>query len=189
MTDLSQNETMSPDQLEAEADRARQRLNATVDELLQNLRPKSLASEWAQNTGLNRLTAGDTIEFAYRRHPVALTLAGLGIGLLAYASTRRRASPSPQNRQSFTQSIGESFAELGDTITNIIRERARQNSERLLRIAEKEVAATTERVTDAVEQSLEGWMAKIPGPPAAQPLLTSSAQLLLAAALQAILRK
>ncbi|MBV8767481.1 MAG: DUF3618 domain-containing protein [Hyphomicrobiales bacterium] len=188
MIDMAEDETSSPAELEAQVDRARQRLDATVDELLQNLRPKSLASEWAQSAGLNQLTSGDTIELAYRRHPVALTLAGLGIGLLAYASTRRRPSSS-RSRQSFTQSMGDSFAELGDTVTGIVRERARQNSERLLRIAEKEVAATTERLTDAVEHSLQGWMSKMPGPPAAQPLITSSAQLLLAAALQAILRK
>ncbi|MBV8448318.1 MAG: DUF3618 domain-containing protein, partial [Hyphomicrobiales bacterium] len=77
---MAEDETSSPAELEAQVDRARQRLDATVDELLQNLRPKSLASEWAQSAGLNQLTSGDTIELAYRRHPVALTLAGLGIG-------------------------------------------------------------------------------------------------------------
>lgn len=181
-------ETLTADQLEAEADRARERLNATVDELLLNLRPKSLASEWMQSSGLNEMTAGETIEAAYRRHPVAIALFGLGLGLLAALGTRRAVSRTGGG-QSFTRSMGESFADLGDTVTGIIRERARQNSDRLLKIAEREVAATTERVADAVEHSLEGWLAKIPAPPAAQPLLTSGAQLLLATALQAILRK
>ncbi len=181
-------ETLSADQLEAEADRARERLNGTVDELLLNLRPKSLASEWMQSSGLNEMTAGDTIEAAYRRHPVGITLFGLGLGLLAAVGTRRAMS-SRAGEQGFTRSLGASFGELGDTVTGIIRERARQNSERLLKVAEREVAATTERVADAVGHSLEGWLAKIPAPPTAQPLLTSGAQLLLATALQAILRK
>jgi hypothetical protein len=187
MNDTSEN--LSADQLEAEADRARERLNATVDELLVNLRPKSLASEWMQGSGLNETTAGETIELAYRRHPVAITLFGLGLGLLAVVGTRRAVSSRAGGSRSVSQSIGQSFADLGDTVTGIIRERARQNSERLLKIAEREVATTTERMADAVEHSLEGWLAKIPAPPAAQPLLTSGAQLLLAAALQAILRK
>jgi hypothetical protein len=182
-------ETLTADQLEAEADRARERLNATVDELLLNLRPKSLASEWMQSSGLNEMTAGETIETAFRRHPVAIALFGLGLGLLATAGTRRALSSRTGAGQSFTQSMGESFADLGDTVTGIIRERARQNSDRLLQIAEREVAATTTRMADAVEHSLQGWLGKIPAPPAAQPLLTSGAQLLLATALQAILRK
>jgi F0F1-type ATP synthase membrane subunit b/b' len=187
MNDTS--ETLTADQLEAEADRARERLNATVDELLLNLRPKSLASEWMQSTGLNEMTAGETIELAYRRHPVAITLFGLGLGFLAVAGTRRAAASRSAGRETFAQSVGQSFADLGDTVTGIVRERARQNSERLLKIAEREVAATTERMADAVEHSLEGWLAKIPAPPAAQSLLTCGAQLLLATALQAILRK
>ena len=187
MNDTS--ESLSADQLEAEADRARERLNATVDELLLNLRPKSLASEWMQGSGVSERTAGETIELAYRRHPVAITLFGLGLGFLAVVGTRRAVASRAGAGASVTQSIGQSFAELGDTVTDIVRERARQNSERLLKIAEREVAATTERMADAVEHSLEGWLAKIPAPAAAQPLVTSGAQLLLAAALQAILRK
>jgi hypothetical protein len=185
----NESETLTADQLEAEADRARERLNATVDELLLNLRPKSLASEWMESSGLNEMTAGETIEAAYRRHPVAITLFGLGLGLLAALGTRRAVSSRTGGGRSFTRSMGESFADLGDTVTGIVRERARQNSDRLLKIVEKEVATTTERMADAVEHSLEGWLAKTPAPPAAQPLLTSGAQLLLATALQAILRK
>jgi hypothetical protein len=187
MSDTS--EHLTADQLEAETGRARERLTATVDELLLNLRPKSLASEWMQSTGLNEMTAGDTIELAYRRHPVAITLFGLGLGALAVAGARKAASSHAAGRQSFTQSVGQSFADLGDTVTGIVRERARQNSERLLKVAEREVAETTERMADVVEHSIEGWFAKIPAPPAAQPLLTCGAQLLLATALQAILRR
>jgi hypothetical protein len=182
-------ERLTADQLEAEADRTREQLNATVDELLLNLQPKSLASEWAQSAGLNNLTAGDTIELVYRRHPVAITLCGVALGLLAVAGTRRARATHTGGPQGFAQSMSNSFADLGDTVIGIIRERARQKSERLLKIAEREVALTTERMVGAVDQSLEEWLAKIPAPPAAQPLLTSGAQLLLAAALQAILRK
>ncbi|MBV8765102.1 MAG: DUF3618 domain-containing protein [Hyphomicrobiales bacterium] len=182
-------ETLSADELEVEADRARERLNATVDELLLNLRPKSLASEWMQGSGLNDKTAGETIELAYRRHPLAITLFGLGLGLLAAVGTKRAVASRSGAGQSFSHSFGRSFAELGDTVTDVVRERAREHSERLLKIAEKEVAATTERVADAVEHSLGAWLTKIPAPKAAQPLLTSGAQLLFAAALQAILRK
>ena len=185
----SNSETLRADQLEAQANEARESLNATVDELLLNLRPKSLASEWMQSSGLNEMTAGETIENAFRRHPVAITVFGLGLGLLAAASTRRAVSSRKNAGESFTHAIGEPFVDLGDTVTGIIRERARQHSDRLLQIAEREVAATTGRMADAVGQSVENWLGKIPAPRAAQPLLTSGAQLLLATALQAILRK
>ena len=187
MTDRS--ETLTPDQLEAEADRARERLGSTVDELLLNLHPKSLASEWAQSSGFSDKTPAETIELAYRRHPVAITLCGIGLGLFAFATTRRAASSSPPGRPNLRESLSDSVTQLGDAVATVIRERARRNSERLLKVAETQVAATTDRVSDAVERSLEGWLSKIPGSPAAQPLVTSAVQLLLATALQAILRK
>ena len=104
MNDMSEN--LTADQLEAEADRERERLNATVDELLLNLRPKSLASEWAQSAGLNDFTASDTIEFAYRRHPVALTLCGLALGAIVVAATRRASSMNMRTDSSSPVNLG-----------------------------------------------------------------------------------
>jgi hypothetical protein len=164
-------------------------LGSTIDELLHNLRPASLASEWAQNTGLSERTPGEALELAYRRHPVAISLCGVGLGVLAFTATRRGASPSPHGRQTVREAFGEMFGKLGDQVADIVRERAKQNSERLLKLAETQVASTTSQMSDAVERSLQGWLANMPGPPAAQPLVTSAAQLLLATALQAVLRK
>jgi hypothetical protein len=183
------NETLTADELETEANRARERLASTIDELRLNLRPKHLAREWARSSGLGDMTAGDTLERAYRRHPVALALCGVGAGFLAYTAARRTASASPQSRQPFATSLGEIFGRLADSVTSVIHERAKQNSERLLKVAQTHVASTTDHMSAAVERGVEEWLAKIPGPPAAQPLVAAAAQLLIAAALQAALRK
>jgi hypothetical protein len=181
-------ETLTADELELEANRARERLGSTIDALLGNLRPKRLVSEWARGSGLDDVASAKTLEFAYRHHPVATTLCGVGLGFLAYVATRHAVASSPQKRP-IGRGIADVFGRLTESAASVVRERSHQNSERLLKLAETKVASTTHEVSAAVERSVEQWLANLPGPPAARPLLAAAAQILMAAVVESALRK
>jgi len=60
--------TVSPDDLEARADRLRGEIGSTLDRLRVKLRPRNLASEVAERTGVSDSTPGAVLDFAARRH-------------------------------------------------------------------------------------------------------------------------
>ena len=75
---------------EAEANRLRAQMGATVEELRLNLRPSNLASEAATRAGIADLSWGGVFDFASKRHPVPAAIIGLGVAFWALAALRRR---------------------------------------------------------------------------------------------------
>ena len=76
---------------EAEANRLRDEIGSTIEELQYGLKPSNLASEAASRVGIADLSWGGVFDFASKRHPVPTAIIGLGLASWTLSAMRRRA--------------------------------------------------------------------------------------------------
>jgi hypothetical protein len=188
----------STSELEADANRLRAQLAATVDQLRHQLTPAHLLDEWAQSNDLKAITPNKVFDFAAHRHPVPTVLIGAGLGILAYAIARRRniqdrqldLTPNlsgndrePGPRGSTTDIVGS----LTETAAKAFRERAEAGREAVIDAAKSRVASAADQLSGTMERKLDDIFARTSLPADARPVLVTTMQLLLVAALEAVL--
>jgi hypothetical protein len=193
-------EELSILELEDAANRVRARLGVTLDRLRHNLTPAHLLDEWADSSGLKEMTPEKIFTFAARRHPVPTMLIGASLGFLAYSAASRTKTNSREldltpnatdggDRDHPPRKIGDMIGALADSATEVFRERVDAKREELVNAAKSHVTVGAKHLSDVVESKLDDLLTQIPGPWAARPIVAATAQLLLVAALQAVLRK
>jgi Protein of unknown function (DUF3618) len=175
--------TASPDDLEARADRLRGEIGSTLDRLRVKLRPRNLASEVAERTGVNDITPGAVLDFAARQHPAATALVALGLGVWAFSIFRR---PS---KNSGSGAVRETLGALSQSAKKTFSDRAHAKREQFLRSAEAHLAAGASQLSDAVEKGVGELVSRAPGPPEAKPLIESAVQIILITALESLVAK
>ncbi len=188
-------------ELEDGANRARERLGVTIDQLRHNLAPTRLAEEWAGRSALKEMTADKILDAAARRHPFITLLAGAGFGLFAYSAVRRM-NAYRREIDLVSNPLGQELGELeppgritvmasslAESAAKAFRERAEAKSGEVMSRAKSQVTTGVNRLSGAVERKLEELLARIPGLPADSPFLASAVQLLLVTALQAALSR
>ena len=79
------------DAYEAEANRLRAEIGASVDALRRRLTPSNMASEAAARAGIADLSWAGALDYASKRHPVPTAVIGFGIALWAISALRKRA--------------------------------------------------------------------------------------------------
>jgi len=120
---------------EAEANRLRAKMGATMDELRSSLTPSKLASEAASRVGIADLSWSSAFDFASKRHPVPTAIIGLGIALWTLSAARDRA-----RRNRLTLPLRESSSTLVDSATKVFRERAEAKRREFVGAAQVQVA-------------------------------------------------
>ena len=75
---------------EAEANRLRGQIGATMGALRSGLTPSSLASEAASSVGMADLSWSGAFDFASKRHPVPTAIIGFGLALWTMWAVRNR---------------------------------------------------------------------------------------------------
>ena len=173
---------MSPDELEREADRVRSQIGVTVSRLRTKLTPRNIAGEIAERGGLRDLTPRSFVEFAARRRPVSTVLVGLGLGALAFFALRSSEKSGPG-------ALRETLGALTQSARNSFQTHAAAKREEFVRVAEAQLSASAEHLSDAVDKGVGELVSRVPAPPEARPLIESALQVLLIAALETILAK
>jgi hypothetical protein len=179
----------SSSELEAEADRLRAGLDVTVDRLRDQLTPAHLLNEWAESSGLKTITPDKIFDLTARRHPIPTVLVGAGLGILVYAIARRWNIQIPQldreagPRDTATDIVGS----LAETATKAFREHAEAKREAVIDAARSHVASAANQLSGTMERTLDDLLAHTTIPVDARPALVTTVQLLLVAALEAVL--
>ncbi len=180
----------TPGDYEAEADRLRAQIAATVDTLRSRLTPSNIASEIssgaASRAGIADLSWGGAFEYASKRHPVPTAIIGFGVALWTLSALRkhrrggdvRLASPMRQSSESIVGSA-----------TRVLRERAEAKRRQFVGVAQSQVATGAALLSDEIEKRLESYIDGVPGGIQVRPLIESAIQIALAAALEGLLRR
>jgi hypothetical protein len=190
----------SPSELEADANRLSAGLGVTVDRLRHQLTPAHLLGEWAESSGLKAITPDKVFDLTARRHPVPTALVGAGLGILAYAIARRwnirnrqlDLTPNrlgndrePGPRDTATDIVGS----LTETATKAFREHAETQRKAVIDAARSHVGSAAKQLSGLMETTLDDILAHIPVSADVRPALVTTVQLLLVAALEAVLPK
>jgi len=170
---------MSPDELEVQANRVRDQMGATVEQLRAKLTPRNIVGEISERSGVRDLTPSSLFDFAARRHPVSTVLVGLGLGVLAFAAARSSKKAGPGV-------LRETLGALTHSAGNTFKARAAAKREDFVRAAEAQMSAGAEHLSSAVDKGLGELLSRVPAPPEAKPLIASAVQVLLLAALETI---
>jgi hypothetical protein len=171
---------------EAQANRLRSQMDQTVGQLRSNLMPSKLASEAASRVGMTELSWRGAVDFASTRHPGPTAIAGFGVALWLLAAARKR---NTDGVLEVALPLRESSASLVDTATRVFRERAETKQREFMGAAQTHVAKGAAMLSDAIEQKLEDVIDRVPGGSEVRPLVESTVQMALAAALEAIMQK
>lgn len=185
----------TPYEVEEDAETARLRIGETLTQLKQQLKPAHLIDEWAESSGFKDITADKILDYTARRHPVRTALAGIGLGLLVYAAARRKRGPDIEGVASplIDQARGSNFsvkmmlADLTATAASAFRERAEGRRREVMDAAKLHVASAAQDLGETVEQGLGDVLTHSPVPEEARPILVTTLQLLLAAAVESVL--
>jgi hypothetical protein len=180
-----QQNALSPDEYEEDADRARAELRSTWAQLRTNLVPGNLYDEIAQESGLRGVTPAAVFDFGARRHPVPTALVGLGIGLLAFSFARSR-SGDGHDAQGSLRSAARSLAR---SAADVFRDRAEAKRQAVMRAASSQIQAGATQLSDVIENGVDDLIGNIPATPAARPLIQSAIQLALLMAVETLLAK
>jgi hypothetical protein len=172
---------------EAEANRLRAQIGARVDALRSELTPSNLASEAASRVGIADVSWGGAFEYASKRHPVPTAIIGLGLALWTMAAVRNR------GRRDHLAAVAEPLRDSSDSIvqsaTKVFRERAETKRREFVDVAQSQVATGATLLSDEIGRKLENYLDRLPGGINVRPLIESSVQVALAAALEGLLRK
>ena len=172
---------------EAEANRVRKEIDATVSELRARLAPSSLAAEAAVGAGLSDASLAGALESVTRRHPIPTAIVGFGVALWAFAAIRNRSRRGGVS--SLASPLRESSDSLVESASRVFRERAALKRRELVRTAQARIAAAAERLSDEVERKLDDVVDGLPGGGEVKPLIAAAIQIALTAALEGLLRK
>jgi hypothetical protein len=181
----------TPGEYEAEANRLRTQIGATVDTLRSRLTPSNLASEVANDAasraGIAEISWGGAFDYASKRHPVPTAIIGLGVAIWTISALRKHrrrggvfglADPMRQSSESIVGSA-----------TRVLRDRAEAKRREFVGVAQSQVATGAALLSDQIERGLESYIDRVPGGIQVRPLIESSIQIALAAALEALLRR
>jgi hypothetical protein len=171
---------------EAEANRLRARIGATVEDLRFSLRPSNLASEAAARAGIADLSLGGAFDFAGKRHPVPTAIIGLGIALWTLAALRRR---NVAGVASLTSPLRETSTSLVETATRVLRDRAEIKRREFVNVAQAQIASGVARFSDEVERKLGDTIDLVPCGAEVRPLIEATIQIALSAALEGLFLK
>jgi hypothetical protein len=171
---------------EAEANRLRARIGATVEDLRFSLRPSNLASEAAARAGIADLSWGGAFDFAGKRHPVPTAIIGLGIAFWALAAFRRR---NVYGVATFTSPLRETSASLVESATRVLRDRAEIKRREFVDVAQAQIANGAASFSDEVERRLQNATDRVPGGAQVRPLVEAAIQIALSAALEGLFLK
>ncbi len=168
---------------EAEANRLRARIGATVEELRFSLKPSNLVSETATRAGIADLSWGGAFDFASKRHPVPTAIIGLGVALWTLAALRRR---KVDGVATLTSPLRETSTSLVESATRVLRNRAEIKRREFVDVAQAQIANGAARFSDEVERKLEDVIDRVPGGPEIRPLVQAALQIALSAALEGL---
>ena len=171
---------------EAEANRLRAQMRATIEELRFNLTPSNLASEAATRAGVADLSWAGVFEYASKRHPVPTAIIGVGIALWTLSAIRKR---TRANGASLTSPLRETSASLVESATKVLQERAEAKRREFVGVAQAQIATGVARFSDEVERKLENVIDRVPGGTEVRPLIEFAILIALSAALEGLLRK
>jgi hypothetical protein len=172
---------------EAQANRLRAEMGATMGQLRFNLTPSNLASEAASRVGAADLSWSGALELAGKRHPVPTAIIGLGIALWTLSALRGRARK--ETLASLSSPLTESSSSLVDTASKVLRERAEAKRQEFIGTAQAGVVSGAERLSDEIERRVEHVVAGLPGGNQARPLIASAIQIAVAALLENLLQR
>ncbi len=173
----------SPRELEAEAERLRAEIGLSADRLRDRLKPSHLIDEWSENNGLKGINAANIFDFAARRHPIPTTILGIGLGFLLFG----RRNGHNDGTQGAGKNVAGLLGELSETATWSLRQRAQQRRDQAVEAAKSHIISATNDLSSSMEKGLEEALASTPVPSEARPLVATSAQLLIVAALEALM--
>ncbi len=158
---------------EAEADRLRAQIGATLDTLRSRLTPSNMASEMANEAasraGIADLSWSGAFDYASKRHPVPTAIIGLGVALWTLSALRKRsgrgaiASLAGPMRQSSESIVGSA--------TRVLRARAEAKRREFVDVAQSQVATGAALLSDQIEKGLETYIDRVPGGIQVRPLL------------------
>jgi hypothetical protein len=172
---------------EAEANRLRAQIGARVGALRSEFTPSNLATEAASRVGIADVSWGGAFDYASKRHPVPTAIIGLGLALWTMAAVRNR------GRRDHLAIIAEPLRDSSDSIvqsaTKVFRERAEAKRREFVDVAQSQVATGATMLSDEIGKKLETYIDRLPGGINVRPLIESSVQVALAAALEGLLRK
>jgi hypothetical protein len=172
---------------EAEANRLRSQIGVKIALLRSRLTPSNIASEAASHAGIADLSWAGGFDYAAKRHPVPTAVIGLGVALLAISAVRHRAKGG--GVPALTAPLRESSDSILDSATRVFRQRAEAKRREFVDVAQAQVATGAARLSDEIEKQLESFVDRVPGGIKVRPLLESSIQIALAAALEGLLRR
>jgi hypothetical protein len=170
---------------EAQANRLRTEMGATIDQLRSSLTPSNLASEAASRVGVSDLSWSSAFDFAGKRHPVPTAIIGLGLALWTLSAVRGRARR--RGLASLTSPLTESSSSIVDSATRVLRQRAEAKKLEFIGAAQAHVASGTAKLSDEIERRLENIIDGVPGGIQVRPLVSSAIQIALAAVLENLL--
>jgi hypothetical protein len=172
---------------EAEANRLRAQIGVTVGALRSGLTRSNLASEAASRVGMADLSWGGAFDYASKRHPVPTAIIGLGVALWAMSAIRNRGERD--QLAVVTAPLRDSSDSIVQSATKVFRERAEAKRREFVDVAQSQVATGATILSDEIGKKLENVIDRLPGGINVRPLIESSVQVALAAALEGLLRK
>jgi hypothetical protein len=172
---------------EAEANRLRAQIGAKIEVLRSKLTPSNMASEAASRAGIADLSWAGAFDYASKRHPIPTAIVGLGIALWTMSAIRNRTKLG--DAAALTGPLKESSVSIVESATQVFRERAEAKRRQFVHVAQAQVASGAAKLSDEIENKLEGLIDRVPGGMNVRPLIEASIQVALAAALEGLLRR
>jgi hypothetical protein len=177
----------SSSEYEAEANRLRAQIGARVDALRSELTPSNLATEAASRVGIADVSWGGAFDYASKRHPVPTAIIGLGLALWTMAALRNRAKRD--NFAIIATPLRDSSDSIVQSATKVFRERAEAKRREFVDVAQSQVATGATMLSDEISKRLETYIDRLPGGINVRPLIESSVQIALAAAVEGLLQR
>jgi hypothetical protein len=171
---------------EAEANRLRAQFGVTMGALRSGLTPSNLAPEAASRVGLP-ISWGGAFDYASKRHPVPTAIIGLGVALWTMSAVRNRGRRDPV--AVLTTPLRDSSESIVQSATKVFQERAEAKRREFADAAQSQVATGATMLSDEIGKKLETIIDRVPGGINVRPLIESSIQVALAAALEGRLRR
>ena len=168
---------------EAEANRLRAQIGVTVGALRSGLTPSNLASEAASRVGMADLSWGGAFDYASKRHPVPTAI----VALWTMSAVRNRGRR--HQLAVVTAPLRDSSDSIVQSATKVFRERAEAKRREFVDVAQSQVATGATMLSDEIGKKLETIIDRVPGGINVRPLIESSIQVALAAALEGLLRR
>jgi hypothetical protein len=175
-------EPLSPEALEDSADRLRRQIGTTLGHLRCNLAPRNLVNEIAGRTGVADLSPQEVFVSVTKRHPTTTILVILSVGVWALSAMRLRGKIG-------TGTIDSSIAALGQSGQNAFQRRAAAKRQEFIQAAETHISTGAERLLDSVEAAIGRQVSQLPVANVGGSMVESAVQMLLFAALEAMVTK